>query len=71
MSNGELFASSEQTKGLTCNTCEHRQRWECGGRIIQYCGNRHSNRTENKLLKIKCKTAACGLYKPVTNANPK
>lgn len=47
----------------TCGSCEHRQRWQCGGRIIQYCGARKSNRTDNGLLKIKCKDAACPLYK--------
>jgi hypothetical protein len=50
--------------GLTCNSCEHRQRHQCGGSIIQYCGVRKSNRTDNGLLKIKCKTEACLLYKP-------
>lgn len=48
--------------GRTCKTCEHRQRWQCGGTIIQYCGARKSNRTENGLLKIKAKDAACPLY---------
>jgi hypothetical protein len=51
---------------LTCNSCEHRQRHQCGGSIIQYCGVRKSNRTENGLLKIKCKTPACMQYKPYT-----
>ncbi len=47
----------------TCNTCIYRQRWECGSKIIQYCGVRKSNRTDNGLLKIKCKNEACSLYK--------
>jgi hypothetical protein len=47
----------------TCLTCEHRQRWQCGGTVIQYCGVTKSNRTSNGLLKIKCKTPACHLYK--------
>lgn len=46
----------------TCNTCEHRQRWQCISKIIQYCAVRFSNRTDNKLFKIKCKNKACGLY---------
>ena len=50
--------------GLTCNNCEHRQRWQCNSKVFQYCGVRKSNRTENGLLKIKCKDAACPLYKP-------
>ena len=47
----------------TCNTCEHRQRWTCNSKVFQYCGIRKSNRTQNGLLKIKCKTKACELYK--------
>lgn len=49
--------------GLTCNSCEHRQRWQCNSKVFQYCGVRKSNRTDNGLLKIKCKDAACPLYK--------
>lgn len=45
-----------------CRTCKHRERWECGGSIIQYCGVRHSNRTFNKLLKIKVTNPACDAY---------
>lgn len=46
----------------TCNTCKHRQRWECDSKVFQYCRIRKSNRTGNGLLKIKCKTKACELY---------
>lgn len=49
---------------FTCNYCEHRQRWECNSKVFQYCGVRKSNRTDNGLLKIKCKDAACHLFKP-------
>lgn len=49
--------------GLTCNSCEHRQRHQCNSKVFQYCGVRKSNRTDNGLLKIKCKTAACSLHK--------
>jgi len=49
----------------TCQSCTHRQRWQCGGSIIQYCGVRKSNRTNNGLLKIKVTDPACPLYKPV------
>ncbi len=49
--------------GKTCLTCQHRERHECGGRVIQYCGIRRSSRTENGKLKIKCKTPACAIYK--------
>ncbi len=47
----------------TCLTCEYRERWQCGGSIIQYCGVRTSNRTENGKLKIKCKNKSCNQYK--------
>jgi hypothetical protein len=50
----------------TCLNCEHRERHQCGGSIIQYCGVRKSNRTYNGQLKIKCKTPACSSFKKVT-----
>ena len=55
----------ENTKNnnKTCLTCKHRQRWQCNSKIIQYCGARKSKRTENGLLKIRCKDIACILYK--------
>jgi len=53
-------------QGLTCNSCEHRQRWKCNSKVFQYCGVRKSNRTHNGLLKIKCKDGACSLYEPCT-----
>jgi hypothetical protein len=60
----DLFPlDNPESNGNTCNTCENRQRWQCGGRVIQYCGVRKSNRTDNGLLKIKCKDQACPLYK--------
>jgi len=40
----------------------NRQRHQKGGSIIQYCGVRRSNRTENGLLKIKAKNPACEQY---------
>jgi hypothetical protein len=59
-----IFHKDEVKKtNLTCNTCEHRQRWACNSKIFQYCGVRQSNRTNNGLLKIKCKDTACSLYK--------
>ena len=48
-----------ETNGYTCRQCKHRQRWQCGGSIIQYCGVRRSNRTYNKMLKIKATNKAC------------
>ena len=53
----------EDLRGDTCRTCAHRQRWECGGRVIQYCRVRRNGRTFNGLLKIKVTTQACNLYK--------
>ena len=47
-----------------CRTCKHRQRWQCGGSIIQYCGVRKSNRTFNGLMKVQAKYPACAAYQP-------
>lgn len=47
----------------TCRTCAHRQRWQCGGRVIQYCRVRKSNRTFNGLQKIKVTNPSCYMYK--------
>jgi hypothetical protein len=60
-----LFDLPKPDPTKTCNTCEHRQRWECDSKVFQYCGLRKSNRTQNGLLKIKCKTKACELYEPI------
>ena len=49
-------------EGKTCKTCKHRQPTQCGGRMIQYCRAIKSNRTWNKLKKIKCKDVACMKY---------
>jgi hypothetical protein len=62
----EIFDEPLKPSSLTCNTCEHRQRWQCNSVVVQYCGIRKSNRTDNGLLKIKCKTAACSHYKTST-----
>lgn len=55
----------EEIQQKTCKDCEHRQRWQCNSKVFQYCGVRKSNRTENGLLKIKCKTKACGQFKQI------
>lgn len=57
-----LHKEKEPPPHQTCKNCEHRERHQCGGRIIQYCGVRRSNRTSNGLLKIKCKTKACVMF---------
>lgn len=58
-----LFEIEKTETKDTCRTCIHRQRWQCGGKVVQYCGVRSSNRTENGLLKIKVTTPACEQYK--------
>jgi len=47
---------------LKCRHCKHRRRYQAGGRIIQYCNARKSNRTQIGLLKIKAKNPACLLF---------
>ena len=61
----EIFDTLSEFSG-TCKTCEHRQRHQMGSKIIQYCGTRTSNRTQNGLLKIKCKNKSCYQYKKET-----
>ncbi len=56
----KLFESAENS--TTCKTCKFRERWECGGKVMQYCGVRQSGRTENGLLKISTKNPSCYLY---------
>lgn len=58
--------SPEPSNSITCLTCEYRERHDCGSKVIQYCGIRKSNRTDNRKLKIKCKTKACIHYKEQT-----
>ena len=55
---------AKQLSRLTCNSCVNRQRWACNSKVFQYCSVQKSNRTANGLLKIKCKDAACQVYKP-------
>lgn len=60
-----LFNIEETKPTATCRSCDNRERWQCGGSVIQYCGVRKSNRTDNGLLKIKVTDAACAQYKKV------
>lgn len=46
----------------TCRTCVHRERWECGSKVINYCRVHKSNRTFNGLQKVKCNQQACSQY---------
>ena len=63
----DLYSAPDYSKyeklTRTCNDCKNRERWECGGSIIQYCSIIKSRRTGNGLKKIKCKNAACGYFK--------
>lgn len=54
--------AAEEKEALTCRTCAHRERWQMGGSVIQYCGARRSSRTQNGLRKIKVTDKACALY---------
>ena len=59
-----LFGASQIDENPnTCRSCEFRERHQCGGRVIQYCGIRKSSRTDNGKLKIKCTMSACSLFK--------
>ena len=53
----------EKPKGKQCRTCKYLQKWACGGSFFFYCEIRKSNRTQNGLLKVKCKNEACNAYK--------
>lgn len=59
-----LFDIPPEKPKHTCLTCAHRQRWQCGGSIIQYCRIRKSNRTFNGLMKVQGKYPACPAYHP-------
>ena len=68
MTQEELFMADaiyQSQKLKRCKTCKHRERWECGSKIIQYCSKRRSKRTTNGLLKIKANNVACLLYEEV------
>ena len=58
----KLFEIEEKKPDKTCLTCKNRQRYQCNSVVVQYCTVRKSNRTNNGLLKIKCKDKACILY---------
>ena len=47
---------------ITCRTCVHRERWECGSKVINYCRVHKSKRTFNGLQKVKCNQQACSQY---------
>lgn len=53
----------KQNTDKKCKHCIHSQRWECGSKYFWYCSEIKSNRTENKLGKIKANDSACLMYK--------
>jgi hypothetical protein len=64
--NGEILPNEKnevKVSAKTCKDCEYKQRHQCNSKVFQYCGVRKSNRTNNRLLKIKCKTPACSKFK--------
>ena len=61
----DIPATEPATELKTCKDCQHRERWECGSMIIQYCGVLKSNRTFNKKKKIKAKDKACLSFKQI------
>jgi len=57
----QLFEISKENLNK-CRNCKHIQKWKCNSKFFFYCGKTKSNRTHNKLLKIKCKDDACYLF---------
>lgn len=37
-----------------CRDCIHRERWECGSKVISYCNKLKSGRTNNGMKKVSC-----------------
>lgn len=61
MESEELFNIKKEDTEI-CKNCFHRKPYQCGGRVIQYCGARRSNRTFNGLQKTKV-YLTCHLFK--------
>ena len=64
-----LFVVKENNN--TCKQCKHAQRWKSYEyeKAFFYCGVRYSGRTANKLLKIKLKNKACGMFEKELSSN--
>ena len=45
-----------------CKECKFSERRECNTKVVWYCSKIRSNRTDNKLLKIKANNVACKLF---------
>ncbi len=54
----------QNSKEATCKDCRHRERWQCNSKVFHYCGVRKSKRTQNALLRIRCKDKACMVFEP-------
>lgn len=54
----------KEVTSLTCATCVHIQKWECGGRVLRYCGKLKDRSTHNGLKRIRVKDAACTQHEP-------
>lgn len=57
-----ITSNNLKTMNKTCRNCIHRERWECGSKIISYCNKLKSNRTQNGMKKVKCTQIACDYY---------
>jgi beta-lactamase superfamily II metal-dependent hydrolase len=62
----DITESNSKENKNTCKDCKHRERWQCNSKVFQYCKVRKSKRTQNGLLKIKCKDKSCLMFKPTT-----
>ena len=49
-------------KENTCRNCVHRERWECGSKVISYCNKIFTSRTFNGMKIVKCTDLACEYY---------
>ena len=47
-----VFKHESERPAHFCRTCEHREPWQCGSKIIQYCRKLKSNRTDNEITVI-------------------
>lgn len=62
---GEILKPDLTLNNNTCRNCKHNQAWQCNSKVFHYCEIRKSNKTNNKLLKIKCKDIACNLFEKI------
>jgi hypothetical protein len=58
-----LFLEVRMEHNEKCGECANIIKQECGGSYFFYCSVRTSGRTENGLLKVKCKNTACFAFR--------